>query len=68
MYTAQPSGFQATPTFIMCLRGPRKLMSGKRSRIEPGIGGDGERLVTEIEKRRQKYVKIEKSGYYLTGR
>jgi hypothetical protein len=49
MYTAQPNGFQITPTSITCLRGPRKLMSRKRSRIEPGYGGEGERLVTEIE-------------------
>ena len=68
MYTAQPSGFQVTSTFIMCLRGPRKPTSGKRSRTEPRNGGEGERLVTEIENRRQKYVRIEKSGYYLTGR
>jgi hypothetical protein len=68
MYTAQPSGFQVTPTFIMCLKGPRKLTSGKRRRTEPGNGGEGEILVTEIQKRRQKYVEIEKSVYYLTGR
>jgi hypothetical protein len=68
MYTAQSSGFQVTPTFILCLRWPTKLKSGKRSKIEPGNGGEGERLVTEIENRRQKYIQIEKSGYYLTGR
>jgi hypothetical protein len=49
MYTAQPNGFQVTPTSIMCLRGPSKFMSGKISRVEPGNGRQGERLVTEIE-------------------
>jgi hypothetical protein len=68
MSTAQPSGFQVTPTFIMCLRGPRKLKSGKRSKIELGNGREGERLVNEIENRRLKYIPIEKPGYYLTGR
>jgi hypothetical protein len=65
MYTAHPRGFQVTP---MCLREPTKLTSGKRSRTEPANGGEEERLDTEIENRRQKYVKTEKSRYYLKGR
>jgi hypothetical protein len=68
MYTTQPNGFQVTRTFIICLRGPRKLTSGKRSRTEPENGREGEQLITKIDNRKEKNVKIEKSGYYLTGR
>jgi hypothetical protein len=61
MYTTQPSGFQVTPIFIICLRGPRKLTSGKRSRTEPENAREGERLVAKIENQRQK-LKLKNQG------
>jgi len=62
MYTAQPSGFQVTPTFIMCLRGPRKLMNGKRSRIEPGNCGEGENWSLKLKIEDRSMLKLKNQG------